>query len=294
MSKNSPKAKLLVHYIKDPSAVVGSILLLVVVVGAVFAPLIAPQNPYDLASLSLQNSLVPPLWMEGGRPPFLLGTDSQGRDVLSTILYGCRTSLLVGFGAVFLSSMMGVSLGLLAGFYGHYLDTALMRLADVLFSFSQTLMAILILGILHHKGVFVVILAISVAGWVQYARTIRGGVLSVKQQDYISAANAVGLSERRVMIRHILPNVIPPILVIAAVDFGVAVMLEATLSFLGIGVPVTQPSLGMMISTGRKYLYSGQWWLTVFPGGALIAIVLGVNLISDWLRYKINPKLKRR
>ena len=155
-------------------------------------------------------------------------------------------------------------------------------------------MAILILGILNHKGVFVVILAISVAGWVQYARTIRGGVLSVKQQDYISAAKAAGVNDLRMMLRHILPNVIPPILVIAAVDFGVAVMLEATLSFLGIGVPVTQPSLGMMISTGRKYLYSGQWWLTVFPGGALMAIVLGVNLVADWLREEINPKLKKR
>lgn len=294
MSKNFPEAKLFAHYIRDPSAVVGSILLLIVMVGAIFGPLFASQNPYDLASLSLEDSMKPPIWMEDGSKPFLLGTDAQGRDILSTILYGCRTSLLVGFGAVTLSSVIGITLGLLAGFYRRGLDTVLMRLADILFSFSQTLMAILILGILKQKGVFVVILAISVAGWVQYARTIRGGVLSVKEQDYVSAAKAAGVSDFRMILRHILPNVIPPILVIAAVDFGVAVMLEATLSFLGIGVPVTEPSLGMMISRGRQYIYAGKWWLIVFPGGALMTIVLGLNLVADWLREEINPKLKRR
>ena len=286
--------KFLYHYVKDPSAVVGSVLLLMVLVGGLFAPLIAPQDPYDLTALSLENSMKPPVWMEGGQAPFTLGTDRQGRDVLSTMLYGCRTSLMVGFGAVLLSSTLGIAIGLLTGFYGHWLDAIFMRLADVLFSFSQTLMAILMLGILARKGVLVVILAICVAGWVQYARTIRSEILSLRRQDYISAAYAMGVNNLRIMLKHLLPNAMPPILVIIAVDFGVAVMLEATLSFLGIGVPITQPSLGMMISTGRKYLYSGQWWLIVFPGGALMAIVLGVNLVADWLREEINPKLKKR
>ncbi len=281
------------HFLRDPSAVVGAAILSVFVIGAVFAPLIAPQNPYDLEALSLADSLKPPIWMEGGEAPFLLGTDEQGRDVLSTILYGCRTSLTVAFGVVLVAGTFGMLMGLLAGFYGKLIDALVMRSADVFYSFSTTLMAILVLGLLKQKGVLVLILAISLTDWVRYARTLRGSVLAIKEEDYIDAARAVGVPTPRIIFHHVLPNAVPPLLVVAAVDFGVVIMLEATLSFLGVGLPVTEPSLGMMISLGRKYVYAGKWWLIVFPGVALTAIVVGINLIADWLREEINPRIQK-
>ena len=287
------KRKMLRHFLRDPSAVAGAVILSLFVVGAVLAPVIAPQNPYDLEALSLADSLKPPIWMEGGEAPFLLGTDEQGRDVLSTILYGCRTSLTVAFGVVLVAGTFGMLMGLLAGFYGRFIDAAVMRSADVFYSFSTTLMAILVLGLLKQKGVLVLILAISLTDWVRYARTLRGAVLAIKEEDYINAARAVGAPNIRIIFRHILPNAVPPLLVVAAVDFGVVIMLEATLSFLGVGLPVTQPSLGMMISIGRKYVYAGKWWLIVFPGLALTAIVVGINLIADWLREEINPRIQK-
>jgi peptide/nickel transport system permease protein len=287
------KVRFFRHYFKDPSAVLGSLILLIFLAGALFAPLIAPQNPYDLKALSLKDFLKPPIWMEGGVHPFLLGTDDQGRDVLSTILYGCRTSLAVAFGVVLLAGTLGVTLGLLAGFYGGRIDAITMRLADVLFSFGTTLMAILVLGMFKRRGILVVIIAISLPDWVRYARTMRGSVLGVKVEDFITAAEATGAGNFRIILRHILPNAVPPLLVVAAVDFAVVIMLEATLSFLGVGVPITKPSLGMMISIGKKYLYAGKWWLVVFPGGVLIAMVVGFNLLADWLREEINPRLQR-
>jgi len=267
---------------------------LVLIIGAVFAPLIAPQNPYDPKVLSLQDSLLPPIWLEGGRSPFLLGTDDQGRDILSTILYGCRTSFLVGFSVILIAGMVGGTIGLLAAFYGGVLDAVTMRLADTMFSFSTTLIAMLLLGIFKGGGIPLVILAIVATDWVRYARTMRGSALAVKQEDYVQAARAVGASNFRIMFRHIIPNAIPPILVVAAVDFGAVVMLEATLSFLGVGVPINKPSLGMMISQGKRFIYAGKWWLVVFPGSALISIVLGINLLADWLREEINPRLRKR
>ncbi|RLE30725.1 ABC transporter permease [Candidatus Acetothermia bacterium] len=287
------RGKMLRHFLRDPSAVVGAAILSVFVIGAVFAPLIAPQNPYDLEALSLADSLKPPIWMEGGEAPFLLGTDEQGRDVLSTILYGCRTSLTVAFGVVLVAGTFGMLMGLLAGFYGKLIDALVMRSADVFYSFSTTLMAILVLGLLKQKGVLVLILAISLTDWVRYARTLRGSVLAIKEEDYIDAARAVGVPTPRIIFHHVLPNAVPPLLVVAAVDFGVVIMLEATLSFLGVGLPVTEPSLGMMISLGRKYVYAGKWWLIVFPGVALTAIVVGINLIADWLREEINPRIQK-
>jgi peptide/nickel transport system permease protein len=287
------KVRFFRHYFKDPSAVLGSLILLIFLAGALFAPLIAPQNPYDLKALSLKDFLKPIIWMEGGVHPFLLGTDDQGRDVLSTILYGCRTSLAVAFGVVLLAGTLGVTLGLLAGFYGGRIDAITMRLADVLFSFGTTLMAILVLGMFKRRGILVVIIAISLPDWVRYARTMRGSVLGVKVEDFITAAEATGAGNFRIILRHILPNAVPPLLVVAAVDFAVVIMLEATLSFLGVGVPITKPSLGMMISIGKKYLYAGKWWLVVFPGGVLIAMVVGFNLLADWLREEINPRLQR-
>ena len=292
MIKRLANSRALKHFLKDPLAIIGVLILFVMLIGAIFAPLIAPQNPYDPRALSLQDSLQPPLWMSGGKAPFLLGTDDQGRDILSTILYGCRTSFTVGFSVVILAGLIGVMIGMMAAFYGGALDAITMRIADTLFSFSTTLMAMLLLGIFKGGGIPLVILAIVIADWVRYARTMRGSTLGVKQEDYVEAARAIGSPNLRIMFRHILPNAIPPILVVAAVDFGAAVMLEATLSFLGVGVPINEPSLGMMIASGKNYIYAGMWWLTIFPGIALIAIVLGVNLLADWLREEINPRLK--
>ena len=285
------KSKEFRHYIKDLSAVTGSLILVIMLIAAIFAPIIAPQNPYDMKGLYLEDSLKPPIWMEGGEAPFILGTDDQGRDILSTILYGCRTSFTVGFSVIIIAGIIGVSIGLLAGFNGGWLDILTMRLADVIFSFSTTLIAMLFLAILKNHGVGTIILAIVIVGWVKYARTMRGSVLSVKEEDYISAAKAVGANDFRIMLKHILPNAISPILIVAAVDFGAVVMLEATLSFLGVGVPINEPSLGMMISTGKNYIYAGKWWLVVFPGAALVLIVFGINLLADWLREEINPKI---
>ena len=288
------RSKLVHDFFRDPGAMVGAALLVAFVLGAVLAPWIAPQNPYDLEKVGLQDFLVPPIWMDGGRAPFLLGTDDQGRDVLSTILYGCRTSLTVGGGVVLIAGSFGVLVGLLAGYYGGLLDAATMRLADVFFSFSTTLMAFLLLGLFKQRGVLIVILAICIADWVRYARTMRGSVLHVKEEAYITAARATGAGDLRLLAKHLLPNAIPPIFVVVAVDLAVVIMLEATLSFLGVGVPLTEPSLGMMIAIGKDYVYAGMWWLVVFPGAALFLLVIGINLFADWLREELNPKIERR
>jgi peptide/nickel transport system permease protein len=286
--------KILKHYVRTPSAVVGSFILLAFFLVALFGPSIAPHNPYDLSLLSLSDRLKPPFWMNGGDSCFILGTDDQGRDILSTMLYGSRTSLLVGLGAVSLAVSIGAALGLISGFYGSFVGAIIMRLADMLFSFSTLLVAIIIMAILRKQGVSVVIFAIALVGWVKYARTIRGNVLAVREEEYIVAAKAIGVSDSRIILRHLLPNTVAPLLVVAAVDFGIVIMTEATLSFLGIGVPLTTPSLGAMISSGRQYLYSGKWWLVVFPGLELLTVVLGLNLLADWLREELNPKLKGR
>lgn len=294
MNRRFFKSKIVHDYFHDPSAIVGSVLLVIFIMGAGFAPWIAPQDPYDLEKVSLEHFLTPPIWMEGGQAPFLLGTDDQGRGIFSTILYGCRTSLVVGFGVVLIAGTFGVTLGLLAGYYGRTFDTVTMRLADIFFSFSTTLMAFLMLGLFKQRGVLIVILAICIADWVRYARTMRGSVLQVKEEAYIMAAKATGASDLRLLLKHLLPNAIPPIFVVMAVDLAVAIMLEATLSFLGVGVPLTEPSLGMMISIGKDYVYAGMWWLVVFPGAALFLLVIGINLFADWLREELNPKIERR
>jgi peptide/nickel transport system permease protein len=281
-------------FLHDPSAVVGCMILVTFILAALLAPWVAPQNPYDLEKLSLEYFLQPPIWMEGGRAPFLLGTDDQGRGILSTILYGCRTSLIVGFGVILIAGTFGVTMGLLAGYYGGLLDASLMRLADTFFSFSTTLMAILLLGMFRERGVMIVIIAISMVDWVRYARTMRGSVLEVKEEAYITAARAVGARDPRLLLRHLLPNAIPPVFVVVAVDLAVVIMLEATLSFLGVGVPLTEPSLGMMIAIGKNYVYAGMWWMVVFPGAALVLLVLGINLFADWLREELNPRIERR
>ncbi|UCF90320.1 MAG: ABC transporter permease [Desulfobacterales bacterium] len=294
MSKRHIQSRLLASYVRDPSAVIGSIILGVFILAALLAPWITPQNPYDLEKVSLEHFLTPPVWMEGGQMPFLLGTDDQGRGILSTIIYGCRTSLVVGFSVVLIAGTFGVVIGLLAGYYGGWLDAVMMRLADTLFAFSTTFMAFLFLGLFGGASILVVIIAICMADWVRYARTMRGSVLEVKENAYIMAAKATGAKDIRLLLRHLLPNAIPPIFVVVAVDLAVVIMLEATLSFLGVGVPLTEPSLGLMISIGKNYIYAGLWWMIVFPGAALVLLVVGINLFADWLREELNPKLERR
>lgn len=287
------KSQMWYNFRRTPSAMLGSMIILVFIVSAFSAPLIAPQNPYDLEKLSLDAFMLPPVWMDGGEFPYILGTDDQGRDILSTILYGCRTSLIVGFGVMLLAGTVGVALGMIAGYYGGWPDSVIMRTADVFFSFSTTLMAFLLLGVLAQRGVFVVILAICLADWVRYARTMRGSTLEVKQEAFILAAKATGANDGMLLIRHLLPNALPPIFVVMAVDLAVAIMLEATLSFLGVGVPLTEPSLGMMIAIGKNYVYAGMWWMVLFPASALILLVVGINLFADWLREEMNPRIEK-
>ncbi len=293
MTDRRARSKMLHSYLHDPPAIVGSVIIVLFVLAALLAPFITPQNPYDLTEVSLDNFLLPPIWKEGGEAPFLLGTDDQGRGILSTIIYGCRTSLVVGFTVVLISSIAGVILGMLAGYYGRWIDALTMRAADTVFSFSTTLLAILMLGVFKRSGMTTVILAICVANWVRYARTMRGSVLEVKQEAYIMAAKATGAGDFRLLFKHLLPNAIPPIMVVLAVDLAVVIMLEATLSFLGVGVPLTEPSLGMMIAIGKNYIYAGMWWMIVFPGLALVLLVVGINLFADWLREELNPKIER-
>ncbi len=278
-------------FLSDPSALAGSAILVVFVFAALFAPLLAPMDPYDLAKVDLANFLLAPSWMEGGQSAFPLGTDDQGRGILSTILYGLRTSLIVGITVVAISSVIGIILGMLGAYYGGLLDAFIMRAADTVFAFSTTLLAVLLLGVFETRGLFTVILAICIADWVKYARTIRGSVLEIKGNAYVTAAKASGAGDGRILFKHILPNALPPIFVVMAVDMAVVIMLESTLSFLGVGVPLTEPSLGMMISIGKNYIYAGMWWLVVFPGATLIAMVVGINLFADWLREELNPRL---
>lgn len=285
------KSRRMQSFLGDPSALVGAALLLAFLLGAIFAPIVAPMDPYDLTKVDLANFLIPPSWMEGGVGDFPLGTDDQGRGILSTILFGLRTSLIVGISVVAISSVIGIVLGMLGAYYGGLLDAFIMRAADTVFAFSTTLLAVLLLGMFETRGVFTVIVAICIADWVKYARTIRGSVLEIKDNAYVLAASASGAKDARILFRHILPNALPPIFVVMAVDMAVVIMLEATLSFLGVGVPLTEPSLGMMISIGKNYVYAGMWWMVVFPGATLIAMVVGINLFADWLREELNPKL---
>lgn len=286
-------SKLVRSFFRDPSAMIGAAILIVFIFAAVAAPVIAPMDPYNLETVDLGDSLLAPAWMDGGSARFPLGTDDQGRGILSTILYGLRTSLVVGFSVVIISGIIGIILGMAGGYYGGFLDTVIMRTADTVFAFSTTLLAVLLLGVFESRGIWTVVLAICIADWVKYARTIRGSVLEIRGNAYVIAARACGAKDGRILFRHILPNALPPIFVVVAVDLAVVIMLEATLSFLGVGVPITEPSLGMMISIGKNYIYAGMWWMILFPGVTLILLVVGINLFSDWLRDELNPKLAR-
>ena len=268
---------------------------------AIFAPLIAVQNPFDPAQLQLMNSRIAPLWTADGQSPFLLGTDEQGRDVFSAILHGLRISLTVGVLGVVFSGALGIVLGLVAGYFGGAVDGLIMRIADEQLSFPAILIARQVNGVA--KSVFgnrldsmstlaVLVVAIGLSFWVQYARTVRGSVMVEKNKDYVAAAQLIGLPAPVIMLRHVLPNTMGPILVIATINLALAVITEATLSFLGAGMPDTMPSLGTLIRIGNNYLFSGEWWIVAFPGLALAALILSINLLGDWLRDALNPKLR--
>ncbi len=267
---------------------------------ALFANVVAPHNTQDLATLELGDARLPPAWVADGKSSYLLGTDDQGRDILSALMFGSRISLFVGVASVLLSMLIGVTLGLLSGFVGGKTDAFIMRVCDVMLSFPALLIALLIDGVgralfpnAHETLAFaVLIIAISLTGWVQYARTVRGSTLVERNKEYVQAARVIGVSSLRIMRRHVLPNVMGPVLVLATIQVATAIIIEATLSFLGVGVPPTSPSLGTMIRVGNDYLMSGEWWITIFPGAVLVLIALSVNLLGDWLRDALNPRLR--
>ncbi len=286
---------------RSPATMIAAVLALLCILAAALAPFIAPHNPYDLAQISLLDANLPPMWIVGGNAEFPLGTDQQGRDILSTIMYGSRISLLVALCAVAMSIVMGVGLGLLAGYVGGRIDSIIMRIADIQLTFPAILVALLISGVGRQfvpremqdsLALYVIIFSIGLTGWVQYARTVRGSTLVEKSKEYVQAARVIGVSKMAIMIRHVLPNVLGPVLVIATLNIANAIIAEATLSFLGVGMPPTQPSLGTLISEGQNFLFSGEWWITVFPGITLIIMVVSVNLVGDWLRDALNPKLQ--
>jgi peptide/nickel transport system permease protein len=281
-------------------AIVAAVIAAICLFCSLFAPWVAPHNPFDLASLNLMDARLPPAWMEGGDTRFLLGTDDQGRDILSALFYGARISLIVGLASVLLSLVVGVGLGLLAGFVGGKTDALIMRVCDVMLSFPSILVALLIDGV--GRAMFpdapetlafgVLIVAISLTGWVQYARTVRGSTLVERNKEYVQAARVIGVAPLRIMFKHVLPNVMGPVLVLATIQVAAAILTEATLSFLGVGVPPTSPSLGTLIRVGNDFLFSGEWWITIFPGLMLVLIALSVNLLGDWLRDALNPRLR--
>jgi peptide/nickel transport system permease protein len=288
-------------FTRSPITMVSAIVALICISGALFAPWIAPHNPFDLASLNLLDAFKPPSWIEEGEAQYLLGTDDQGRDMLSAIMYGARVSLLVGLSATLFATTLGVTLGLLAGYLGGKLDALLMRICDVQLTFPSILVALLIDGVVraalprevHDQiALFVVIFAIGISEWPKFARTVRGSTMVERNKEYVQAARVIGVTPPRIMLSHVLPNVMGPVLVIATLNLGLAILSEATLSFLGVGVPATQPSLGTLIRIGNDFLFSGEWWITIFPGVTLIAMVLSVNLLGDWLRDALNPKLR--
>ena len=290
------------HFRHAPVAIVSFVTIILIILAAIFANFIAPTNPFDPTSLNLMNGFTPPLEAnEFTGERFLLGTDDQGRDLFSTILYGLRISLFVGLMAVLLAMVMGVLLGLIAGFLGGWIDSVIMRFADIQMTFPSILVAMLIYGVArgilppevrYEMSIVVLIISIGLSEWVPFARTVRGSTLVEKEKEYVTAAKMIGLTRQQIMLRHILPNVLSPVLVIATITFALAIIAEATLSFLGVGVPSTKPRLGTLIRIGQDFLFSGEWWILLFPAVTLLALALSINLFGDWLRDILNPKLK--
>jgi peptide/nickel transport system permease protein len=284
----------------SPVAMAAAVVALACLLAAVFAGWVSPHDPFDLTRLELLDARLPPAWAPEGSANYPLGTDDQGRDMLSAVIHGLRISLIVGLASVAASAVVGVALGLLAGFAGGWVDALLMRVCDVMLSFPPILTALLIAGVArsllpnaHASVAFaVLVLAISLSGWVQYARTVRGATLSERHKEYVQAAQVTGVAPFRIMRRHVLPNVLGPVLVLATIQVSTAIVTEATLSFLGVGAPPTSPSLGTLIRVGNNYLFSGEWWIALFPGLMLIAVALSVNLLGDWLRDALNPRLR--
>ncbi len=286
---------------RTPVAWLSALLLLILILTAFCAPLIAPQNPYDLKQIFIDKAELPPIWARDAEWPFLLGSDPQGRDVLSAILYGTRVSLIIGLASVIVSMGIGVTIGLLAGYHGGRIDNILMRIGDTVLSIPTLLMAILVSALFREMlppplrepfAAVVIVLSISLTNWVQYARTVRALTMVERRKEYVLAARIIKVSPARIMRRHILPNTLTPVMVAATLNLGLAILSEATLSFLGVGMPITQPSLGTLIRIGNQYLFPGSWWLIVFPALQLGLIVLSVNLLGDWLRDALNPKLR--
>ena len=288
-------------FMRSPVTIAAAIVTLLLFLAALLAPWLAPHDTYEVASLNLMDAFRPPAWADGGGPGFLLGTDDQGRDMLSAIMFGLRISLLVGFASVVLAALVGTVLGLLSGYVGGALDSVIMRIADIQLTFPAILIALMIDGIVgsimapalqRELKIYVLIMAIAASQWVNFARTVRGSTMVEKNKEYVQAAKVIGVHPALIMLRHVLPNVLGPVLVIATLSLAIAVLTEATLSFLGVGVPVTRPSLGTLIRIGNDFLFSGEWWMTIFPGVALVLLVLAVNLLGDWLRDALNPRLR--
>ncbi|HUN41383.1 MAG TPA: ABC transporter permease [Acetobacteraceae bacterium] len=292
---------ILYSFRRSPVAMLSAFIALVLILSASLAPWIAPHDPMNLASLSLLDSFKPPVPMAGSDWSNLLGTDNQGRDVLSAIMYGMRISLLVGFASIIFAVVLGIGIGLLAGYAGGMLGALLMRIADVQLTFPAILTALLVDGVigaavprtLHDRlQLYVIVFAIGISLWPSIARTVRGSTMVERNKDYVMAARVIGVPSWKIMLSHVLPNVIGPVLVLGTLGLGLAVVAEATLSFLGVGLPPTQPSLGTLIRFGNDFLFSGQWWVTIYPGIALVLLVLSINLLGDWLRDVLNPRLR--
>ena len=291
---------LLYSFKRDPVAISSFSVLSVLVVISVLAPVVAPYNTYDAATFDIMDAETPPAWMEGGNEDFKLGTDIQGRDLLSTMIYGLRVSLLIGCGAVLLQALIGILVGLFSGYFGGKLDSLLMRITDIQFSIPYLIVAIftsaifkLAFGVGRYAELAVplLVIIIGISNWPIYARTVRASVLGEKNKEYVEAARVIGINRWQIMFRHVLPNTLTPVLVISTIQVAEAVMSEAALSFLGLGMPITKPSLGSLIRSGFEYIFSGSWWITFFPGVLLIIFILVILLLGDWLRDVLNPKL---
>ncbi|PPR79318.1 MAG: Glutathione transport system permease protein GsiD [Alphaproteobacteria bacterium MarineAlpha3_Bin5] len=300
--QNFAKSDFVFDFLQSPLAVISGLIVLLLVLLAVFAPWIASTNPFDPASLNLMNGFTPPMTPNSFTgESFIMGTDDQGRDLMSAIIYGLRVSLFVGLMSVLMAMVFGVTLGLVSGYVGGWIDNLIMRIADIQLTFPSILIAMLIFGVLRgiippdlrdEMAIFVLITAIGLSEWVPFARTVRATTLVEKEKEYVQAARLIGLGRYQIMLRHILPNVLGPVLVIATITLALAIIAEATLSFLGVGAPPTEPSLGTLIRIGQDFLFSGEWWILSFPAMTLLALALSVNLLGDWLKDTLNPRLK--
>jgi peptide/nickel transport system permease protein len=291
-NEETPFQRIVGDFVADPVAVFGLVLLTTIMLIAIFAPLISPQNPYDLAQLDVMDSRLPPGSPSPTGGTFWLGTDDQGRDMLSAIFYGLRISLSVGVIATVIALAIGLALGLIAAYFGGRIETIIMRIADIQLSFPAILIALILLAVLG-QGMFKIIAALVTVQWAYYARTVRSAALVEKRKEYIEAARCLALAPPRIVFRHLLPNCLPPLIVVATVQVAAAIALEATLSFLGLGLPITEPSLGLLIANGYQYLLSGKYWISFFPGVALLLTIVSINLVADQMRDVLNPRLQR-